>query len=903
MATLPSSQDLGVVIPQSQRPVGGYDAGVAGRAAAQGGAQLERVGEETTALGQTIQQTQDHLAYASGISAIYQAKVAADQKYKDDPDYATAPQRYSDELSKQADQISGTIRNPTIRADFEALVARRVVADGTERLQNISESRALDAGKAWVLQTIDGNIDSAVKSPDPTTRAGLLDAISTTLKTGVDKHYISAVEAQLLSRNAGVKFAEAFGETFADPWAKRNYYAGGANGGVPPAPLAHDLDAGITAANTAHPGLPPAFLRRTAQLEGSGSANPPDSSAGAAGPFQMMRTTASAVGIADPRNSGQAAEGTARLAERNQAQMADILGRAPTEEELYLAHQQGGAGAIALIQNPTMSAVDALTKTGMKPSTAQAAIIGNGGHLDQTAGDFAAMWAKRYDNVPAGAPSGTPAPQEGQPYQTDESGRITFRKTGSPADLLPDSYRVQQIVQADNEIRTEQARAREEQLRANAQNRADAEDTMRDEVAKVADTGKGQTVTANYLASIGYTPKEVDVRMRQYQHAYDLYTTDKEVGLSSRADDQKILDAGATADPNAPTEGYGDARQMAALKAKMVAEKWKQIGEDSGGYLARHAPDFATALAAATQDPSKMQAAVSLADQYFDKIQVPPEQRQYLPKDDANNLVKNLMSEPADKRAEAVEGMAQGYGTAWPKVYGAMVKAGLPSGYQVLPLIGSSSQRIALANVLGPNKDQVMKAIPEATRQQIDRDVESNTDMALLGKTMAYASGGGDSFSNIKEGVKQLAYGLAWQGDSDPVGHAAAALTTDRYDFGDTYRVPKGKLDEMGDRSAQLFASLKKDDLQPLGPGSSTGLTPERLQEITRQNATGGQWRTNETDTGLVWFGANGYPVMLKNGQRLEMPFETPASYAAPGVVVPLAGRPGFSGRPTGARP
>jgi hypothetical protein len=71
----------------------------------------------------------------------------------------------------------------------------------------------------------------------------------------------------------------------------------------------------------------------------------------------------------------------------NMAQLAAGLGRQPSEGELYLAHQQGPAGALKLLSNPDARAVDVVGR---------AAVLNNGGNENMTAAQFATKWTNRF---------------------------------------------------------------------------------------------------------------------------------------------------------------------------------------------------------------------------------------------------------------------------------------------------------------------------------------------------------------------------------------------------------------------------------------------------------------------------------------------------------------------------
>ncbi len=93
----------------------------------------------------------------------------------------------------------------------------------------------------------------------------------------------------------------------------------------------------------------------------------------------------------DIHDPAQQERAMGQLTADNKASLTNSLGRDPTPSELYLAHQQGAVAAAAMIKNPNARAIDLV-------STPKA-ITGNGGSADMTAGQFAGMWASRYDGT------------------------------------------------------------------------------------------------------------------------------------------------------------------------------------------------------------------------------------------------------------------------------------------------------------------------------------------------------------------------------------------------------------------------------------------------------------------------------------------------------------------------
>jgi hypothetical protein len=76
-----------------------------------------------------------------------------------------------------------------------------------------------------------------------------------------------------------------------------------------------------------------------------------------------------------------------------------------TAESLYLAHQQGVGGAVALLKNPNSLASEVLMNLNSKLSkeAAEKRILQNGGTVNMTAADFVKMWSDKYELKQKGA--------------------------------------------------------------------------------------------------------------------------------------------------------------------------------------------------------------------------------------------------------------------------------------------------------------------------------------------------------------------------------------------------------------------------------------------------------------------------------------------------------------------
>jgi hypothetical protein len=136
-------------------------------------------------------------------------------------------------------------------------------------------------------------------------------------------------------------------------------------------------------------GISPEYMARTFQIESGGNPNAYNAQSKAAGPFQFVPSTgAKYLNGKSPFDLAGSADAAARLAADNKAALTQALGRPPTDAELYLAHQQGAAGAAKLLANPNARAGDLVGNS---------AIAANGGNPNAPASAFTNLWATKFN--------------------------------------------------------------------------------------------------------------------------------------------------------------------------------------------------------------------------------------------------------------------------------------------------------------------------------------------------------------------------------------------------------------------------------------------------------------------------------------------------------------------------
>lgn len=150
-------------------------------------------------------------------------------------------------------------------------------------------------------------------------------------------------------------------------------------------------------------GMSPAGLARTVQIESGGKADVVNAS-GHVGLGQFSPGTWKDFGAGgDPKNPQDSIYAIQRYAAANAKTLTSMLGRPPTDAELYLAHQQGPGGIQALLRNPDAPAASIV---GAK------AVIQNGGTQGMTSAQFVAMWTHKFNGT---TPASGPLPVAGTP--------------------------------------------------------------------------------------------------------------------------------------------------------------------------------------------------------------------------------------------------------------------------------------------------------------------------------------------------------------------------------------------------------------------------------------------------------------------------------------------------------
>lgn len=512
--TLPSPDTITLKTPDADRPNVSFS-GVEAAGQDLGNA-YAKVGQSVSQVGNAMADAQDRVAFAGAYSSFLQQKLDLDQKYQADPDYTTAPQRYADDIEKAAQASAGPIRSQVLRSDFLDRTAR-MREFGVDGMVRVAHSKAIDADRGFIDDSVNKTVEAASQARDEPTRVQLFQSFSSLVDGYAAKGSITAREAVKIKQSVPNLYAERYFKTLSatDPaLAARLLLPSG-----PPiaSSLPTDLAVAIHGASQRY-GADEDTLARTAALERPApGGRVTNATSGATGDFQFIPATARQYGV-NALDATSSADGAARLQNDNRQALTESLGRAPTPSEIYLAHQQGAAGASALIMHPDMPAIAALSLAYPNDQQkARAAILNNGGSADMSAADFVDKWTGKFNAVggipPRSDVGGAPGTGPSTQPSYDAAGNVIYPKMGDMRDLLRPDQRAILAQQATQHAETlaraaEVDAARQDRLQAKAVQQAS--DATEDKViADAMGTGSNPKITATQISDPNGPYKEL----------------------------------------------------------------------------------------------------------------------------------------------------------------------------------------------------------------------------------------------------------------------------------------------------------------------------------------------------------------------------------------------------------
>lgn len=840
------------------------------------------IGQAVSGIGREVtneQDESDQFDYAKARSQYLVNKTDIESKIQEDPNWQNAPDAYKQAMVSNAQDAGSLVSNPKFKARFDEEAAQDF-ATGNAAVNHYVRGKTIDQGRGDLDTMLESNRLGALSNPKDA--AGFISSTQSALDGAVGKGFISSDEAgktrQAWLANYGRGYLTMLPDDQQQQVLQRSLPGSGTAGAAPTSAPAGNVSDAIFG-----------------QESGYGS-NSRTSDKGAVGPSQITPATAKANGLDPSRLQDPAYATYARNTIIANLQNDPNIGNDPARIAVgYFS----GPGNVAPPGSPTPWKVD---RSDGHTLTSQY-VSGVLGRMKPAASDAAPQPAN--DDASSQPANGLP---ETAADLTAPPGQMSAR-TGTPVDFVDPAVRAQMLDEVNRRLKADGA----------VKNTAYA-NNVRDQISYLAGGGDPSKVTITPQQIQDVLPGQQGAELAdEYGHAADLNAAVKRIATASDADVQNIL-AGHV--PQGPTDFRMNDQELTYL-AKAAQQRQTAIygnGKtpgDPAGYALSNFPDVQAAAsavpndpsyAAAAKDPSKFAAYVARLDGAYTTLNVPPQLRRILPQSAASATVTRIQTASPTDAVATMDNLKKSSGSAWPRVFGDLTRAGLPATFQTIETVSAAPQdRQTIINALqmdadnkAAGKDPIDKQMDGieytdgsktySVKTGVDHALAADPGMNSLRATFGVAGRPGtDQFAGVQSAVRTTAFYLYQKGGLSPdqATAKASAMVTGQYDFvaqgqHPPARLPKGTSADFTAATTSVLDNLKPTDIQPYPQQGDEAhehviqSTPEQLREAAFQGAKNAYW--------VAVPGADGNGavramdpqgrthVIMANGQPLEIP-------------------------------
>src|SRR5579871_317439 len=198
MPTIPTPEELGSLpnVPGA-RPIGGYDVSPLARGAQQIADAGARLGEVAEDIGKATYRISRQQAMTEAVNAnafIHGRLIEARERYRNDPDYATLPQRWSEEAGKIVEDGLSQISNEGLREHVRGKLAVSL-AQETAAIQNQAFRGAANAHAASRDRYLHNLVQHISLDPNDPLLTGGVDSLHSAIDDAVARGFLTPEQA------------------------------------------------------------------------------------------------------------------------------------------------------------------------------------------------------------------------------------------------------------------------------------------------------------------------------------------------------------------------------------------------------------------------------------------------------------------------------------------------------------------------------------------------------------------------------------------------------------------------------------------------------------------------------------------------------------------------------------
>lgn len=444
-------------------------------------------------------------------------------------------------------------------------------------------------------------------------------------------------------------------------------------------------------------------------------------------------------------------------------------------------------------------------------------------------------------------------------------------------DLIPTDKRAELKMQAENQVEAErrrlEAEARQRQVEARqmqAINRMELGSRVQDAQAAWSQglEFNDAPTKADFVAAYG--PEKAAKRYEsEVAKPQALAPAIREFATADPQERQAILSRFQPAQDGTAGEGFKEDSQLYQHLTSVAVGLMKQQQTDPAAYVAKYSPvvqrAYSAAQEAGTPEAYQAYAMATVAEQQRLGVQQP----KLLPDAAANQLAATFNSQvgSGESAATMIEQQQQLWGKDFPAVL-QQVGNKLPAEAQVIATGLPKDVAERMASVASIKDTDLNAGLQKGQKDQIVQSVQS--EMSSFAESLQGQSGGINTYSTMYRAALRTATSYVLQGDSpaDAAKRVVGGMVNDKYDFFETYRVPKTLDTQAVSRGAtDAMRQIKPDELMPL-PGFAGVTEEQNLKQLHSALQSSGQWVPNDDESGLS-LTLNGYRVRGKDGQPI----------------------------------
>lgn len=322
-------------------------------------------------------------------------------------------------------------------------------------------------------------------------------------------------------------------------------------------------------------------------------------------------------------------------------------------------------------------------------------------------------------------------------------------------------------------------------------------------------------------------------------------------------------------------ENYDAWQSAQANFDRAVAQRQTALNSDPAGYVASTFE---------TEDPSQM-----LAIQ--ERLGVPEHARSIIPKDTADDMVKNMANMSGQEIVDQLDGMRRDLGDNWAIGYRDLVNAKMPTALRIVASLAEPGQReirVKIAEVYKTDVKDLMNSvagIKNMTAQDIKLAVDNELQEYMgpirksLINTFGFTSEGINQIADLKEVLEKTSY--AYMLENHNATKATKLVVSEviegSYYYGedDNYLIPKSvglSPSKVESNTDDFLQKMEVDDLRGTDDNGKDiyRSTTEKKQALSNIK-NGGYWANTPDQSGVMLLSPSGKMVHGKDGKPIVM--------------------------------